>query len=277
MTNVKWIKIKTDIFNDEAIQLIEQMPEGDSIIVIWFKLLVKAGQINNGGLVYFRENIPYTEETLATILRKPINTIRLAIQTFVNFGMVEITDQEQLLISNWEKHQNIAGMEQIREYNRIAKRKQRQKQKELELLKCQGQVKENHETDIDIDIDKDKDINKHIYITDDFLKFFLKEYEKVFLNVPILTNSMKDKIVEIMANNPNLKDRLAEIFQELKNTKFEFKNGIVKPDLTWLLQDNNFCKLANGGLKVIKKGTDKNKNFDKSKYVEDLMKGLNNG
>ena len=279
MANVKWIKITTDIFDDEAIQLIEQMPEGDSIIVIWFKLLIKAGQINNGGLIYFRENIPYTEEMLATILRKPISTVRLAIQTFVNFGMIEITDQEQLLISNWEKHQNIAGMEQIREYNRIAKRKQRQKQKELELLKCQGQcqgqIKESHETDIDIDIDID--IDKDIYKKNDFLKIFLKEYEKVFLNIPILTNSMKDKIIEIMSNNPNIKDRLADIFIELKNTKFEFKNGTVKPDLTWLLQDNNFCKLANGGLKVIKKDNIKNKNFDKSKYVEEIMKGLNNG
>ena len=109
------------------------------------------------------------------------------------------------------------------------------------------------------------------------MKIFLKEYEKVFLNVPILTNGMKDKIIEIMSNNLNLKDRLADIFTELKDTKFEFKNGIVKPDLTWLLQDDNFCKLANGGLKMIKKDNAKNKNFDKSKYVKEIMKGLNNG
>lgn len=284
MANVKWIKITTDIFDDEAIQLIEQMPEGDSIIVIWFKLLVKAGQINNGGLIYFRENIPYTEEMLATILRKPINTIRLAIQTFVNFGMIEITDQEQLLISNWEKHQNIERLEEIKKQTneRVKRHRERQKQK---LLKSNVTVT-LHETlrngevthlDIDKEIDIDKDINKYIYIKDDFLKIFLKEYEKVFINVPILTNSMKDKIIEIMSNNPNIKDRLGKIFQELKDTKFEFKNGTVKPDLTWLLKENNFCKIANGGLKVLKKDNNKNKNFDKSKYVEEMMKGLKNG
>ena len=35
---MKWIKIVTDIFDDEKIQLIEALPSADSILVIWFKL-----------------------------------------------------------------------------------------------------------------------------------------------------------------------------------------------------------------------------------------------
>ena len=131
MTEVKWIKLSTNIFDDETIKLIEQMPEGDAIIVIWFKLLVKAGLTNNNGLVYLKENIPYTEEMLATVFNKPLATIRLALRVFEQFKMIEITNANEILIKNWEKHQNVAGMEQIREYNRLAKRKQRQKQKEL--------------------------------------------------------------------------------------------------------------------------------------------------
>jgi len=38
MNGVQWIKITTDIFDDEKIQLIESMPEGDTLIVIWFKI-----------------------------------------------------------------------------------------------------------------------------------------------------------------------------------------------------------------------------------------------
>lgn len=44
MADVKWIKITTDIFDDEKILLIESLPEADSMIVIWFKLLYKAAQ-----------------------------------------------------------------------------------------------------------------------------------------------------------------------------------------------------------------------------------------
>ena len=44
MAEVKWIKIVTDVFDDEKILLIESLPEADSIIVIWFKLLCLAGK-----------------------------------------------------------------------------------------------------------------------------------------------------------------------------------------------------------------------------------------
>jgi len=168
MAEVKWIKILVDIFDDEAIELIEQMPDGDSLLIIWFKLLAKAGKCNDGGLIYFKENIPYTEEMLATIFKKPIATIRLAIQTFIQFGLIELTDTHQILIRNWEKHQNVEAMEQIREYNRIAKRKSRKKKKELEELKrieCQkmsmtqnGNVIECHETDIEEEKEEEKEL-----------------------------------------------------------------------------------------------------------------------
>ncbi|HFI0901946.1 TPA: phage replisome organizer N-terminal domain-containing protein, partial [Streptococcus suis] len=38
-SEIKWIKIVTDIFDDEKILLIESLPEADTIIVVWFKLL----------------------------------------------------------------------------------------------------------------------------------------------------------------------------------------------------------------------------------------------
>jgi len=42
MGDVKWIKIVTDIFDDEKIRLIDALPDNDTILVIWFKLLVQA-------------------------------------------------------------------------------------------------------------------------------------------------------------------------------------------------------------------------------------------
>ena len=131
MSEIKWIKITTDVFEDETIELIETMPEGDSIIIIWFKLLCKAGKINNFGQIYFKENIPYNDEMLATIFKRPINIIRLAINTFKQFGMIEITDTNAILISNWEKHQNVEGMEQAKLLKQLRNRKYYEKQKLL--------------------------------------------------------------------------------------------------------------------------------------------------
>lgn len=130
MADIKWIKITTDIFSDEKILLIEQMPEADTIIVIWFKLLCMAGRDNNNGIFVMNNRMPYTEEMLATLFRRPLNTVRLALSTFEAFGMVDIVD-DVYTIPNWEKHQNIEGMERIRELTRKRVAKHREKQKVL--------------------------------------------------------------------------------------------------------------------------------------------------
>ena len=67
MNGVQWIKITTDIFDDEKIQLIESMPEGDTLIVIWFKILVLAGKQNNSGILSLGNKVYYTEEMLSTV------------------------------------------------------------------------------------------------------------------------------------------------------------------------------------------------------------------
>ena len=144
MADVKWIKITTDIFSDEKILLIEQMPDADSLLVIWFKLLCMAGKENNYGVFLMRNRMPYTEEMLATIFRRPLNTVRFALATFEAFGMIEIED-DIICIPNWEKHQNIEGLEKIREQTRKRVAKHREKQKQA-LLTSGNVTDENNNT-----------------------------------------------------------------------------------------------------------------------------------
>ena len=129
MAEVKWIKIVTDIFDDEKILLIESMPEADAIIVIWFKLLCMAGKQNNSGVFLMNGRIAYTDEMFATIFRRPVNTVRLALNTFEKFGMIEIVN-DTVTIPNWEKHQQLDVLEASREAtkNRVARYRAKQKQ-----------------------------------------------------------------------------------------------------------------------------------------------------
>lgn len=157
MASVKWIKITTDIFSDEKILLIEQMPDADSLLVIWFKLLCMAGKENNYGVFMMRNRMPYTEEMLSTIFRRPLNTVRLALSIFESFGMIDIED-DIITIPNWEKHQNIEGMEKIREQNRV--RKQRQREKQKFLLESHVTSRDSHAIDKNR-IDKNR-IDKNI-------------------------------------------------------------------------------------------------------------------
>ena len=58
MAEVKWIKLLTEMFDDEKIKLIEAVPEADMILVIWIKLLTLAGKKNMNGYIFLTENIP---------------------------------------------------------------------------------------------------------------------------------------------------------------------------------------------------------------------------
>ena len=78
MADVKWIKIVTDIFDDEKIRFIETMPNGDEIIVIWFKILCLAGKSNSSGFLMFTSRLAYTEEMLASIFNRGVIGISAA-------------------------------------------------------------------------------------------------------------------------------------------------------------------------------------------------------
>lgn len=143
MADVKWIKMATEIFDNRKIRQIESLPDGDAIIVIWMKLLCLAGNINDNGLVYFTKEIPYTDQMLSTQFNRPMTTVQLAISTFEQFGMVEVIDN-LLHISNWEKYQNVEGMEKIREQTRKRVAKHRENQK---LLDCNVTVTQCNATD----------------------------------------------------------------------------------------------------------------------------------
>lgn len=130
MADVKWIKITTDIFDDEKILLIESLPDAYSIIVVWFKLLCLAGKQNNSGVFVMSNQIAYTDKMLATIFRMKETTVQLALQTFEQFGMIEIIDGV-ITIPNWGKHQNMDQLESKKEYMRTYMQEYRAKQKLL--------------------------------------------------------------------------------------------------------------------------------------------------
>lgn len=213
------------MFEDEKIKLIEQMPDADTILIIWVKLLSQAGKTNASGYIYLSENIPYTDEMLAAIFNRPVSTVRLALKTFQDFGMITIDDENYIAISNWEKHQNVDALEKIRKQTRkrVARHRKRQKekkqQKKLHVTEgnenkphknnnhsaCNVTVTEGNETEEELeeDIDKERDI-KNKYIRDLYNHYL----SKGIIQHRKLTDAMK------RAANARLRDYN---FEELKD------------------------------------------------------------
>jgi len=119
------------MFDDEKIKIIESMPDRDAILIIWIKLISLAAKTNANGWIYLTEEMPYDEDSLATVLNRPVNTVKLALSLFEKYSMIETGGNGGIFITNFEKHQNIEGLERIREQSRLRVAKHREKQKQL--------------------------------------------------------------------------------------------------------------------------------------------------
>ena len=130
MAEVKWIKIATDIFDDEKILLIESLPDSYAIITAWFKLLCLAGKQNNDGVFLMNDKIAYTDKMLATIFRMKESTVKLALDTFEQFEMIQKIDGA-ITIPKWNKHQTLDAYEKKKARDRRYQEERRARQRAL--------------------------------------------------------------------------------------------------------------------------------------------------
>ena len=275
MDGVKWIKITTDIFDDEKILLIESLPEADSIIVIWFKLLCLAGKMNNSGVFMLNDKIAYTNKMLSTIFRRKESTVQLALKTFEQFGMVKIIDGV-ITIPNWGKHQNLEQMEDRKRYQREYQREYRKKQKLLASGENEGENSDSkclhkhlhedlHKPNINSlegeeeeEEDKEKEIERDIKVLSDFspekspephpadIVNLFNSICKSFPQVKQLTENRK-KAIKARLRTYTLAD-FETVFRNAESSAFlkgkNKRNWSATFD--WILNDSNFAKILEG-------------------------------
>lgn len=225
MSEVKWIKITTDIFDDEKIILIESLPDAYAIITVWFKLLCLAGKQNNSGVFIMSNRIPYTEKMLATIFRMKESTVTMALRTFEEFGMIEVVDGV-ITIPNWGKHQSLEQLEERRRYQREYQREYRKKQKELtapkeEESKCLHKHLHKHNVNT-LDIDKEIDIDKNnISISEEPKKVRHKygQYQNVLLD--------DEQMEKLKSEFSDWEIRIERLSEYMASTGKSYKNHLA--------------------------------------------------
>lgn len=241
MADVKWIKIAVDMFDNRKIKQIGSMPKGDSLLLMWVQLLCLAGNVNDGGFIYLTKEIPYTDEMLATQFNKPISTVRLALKTFEQFGLIEIINN-MIFLSSWEKHQSTDRLATIREKDRERKRRKREAEKLLpqHSMECPRTSMDvpriDIEGDIDIDIDKDKNKNKSISKKSPRHKH--GEYQNVLLS--------DDDLDKLKAEFPSDWDqRIQRLSEYMASSGKSYKNHLATIR-NWARRDKPAAKAAGG-------------------------------
>ena len=263
MAEVKWIKITTDVFDDEKILLIESLPEADSIIVIWFKLLCLAGKQNNSGVFIMGNRIPYTDKMLATIFRRKEATVQLALQTFEQFGMIELVDGV-ITIPNWGKHQNLDQLESKKEYMRNYMQEYRAKQKALTGGK--SNCKTNNKTNVsEADKNKkriDKEIEKEEEKREKEITNLFNSLCPSFSKVKVLSDSMKTEIAKTLAEFSE--SDISAAFEKAEKSSFLKGNNERKwkASFDWLIKAENIAKVLNGNFDDKKEAQSSGASYD---------------
>ncbi len=264
MADVKWIKIVTDIFDDEKIYLIEDLPEADSIIVIWFKLLCLAGKQNNSGVFMLNDKIPYTEKMLSSIFRRKESVVKLALETFKRLEMIELFDNV-ITIPNWEKHQSLESFEMAREQTRKRVQKHREKQKQIAQNDCNVTVTQDvtlqyeNVTQTDkirldkIRLDKirlEEEIREDISSTKVDYHRILNSFNSICISFPKVQklSDARKKAIKARLNNGYTYDDFDKLFTLTESSSFLKGNNEKKWQATfdWLIKDANIAKVLDG-------------------------------
>jgi predicted phage replisome organizer len=245
VADVKWIKITTDIFDDEKILLIEAMPSADSIIVIWFKLLALAGKQNNDGVFMMSHRIAYTDEMLATIFRRDINTVRLALSSFEKLGMIEIVN-DVITIPNWNKHQSLDSYEKKKERDRLYQAERRAKQRLL-AEKSSDTSSDIAVSEEDKEREKEKERDKESNRTD--FQSVVDLFHSICVSFPKVRSlsDARKKAIKARLNTYTMED-FKTVFENAEASSFlkgsNDRNWSANFD--WLIADKNIAKVLEG-------------------------------
>jgi predicted phage replisome organizer len=241
MADVKWIKITTDVFDDEKILLIESLPDSYAIITVWFKLLCLAGKQNNSG-VFIMGQMPYTDKMLATIFRMKETTVTMALQTFEQFGMIEIIDGV-ITIPNWDKHQSLDAYAKKKERDRLYQQERRYKQKLLASKKSSDKSSDIAVSEEDIEEDKDKEKEKIDY------KGVTALYNSVCVSYPAVKTLSENRKKAIRARlKAYTMDDFKTLFEKAEASDFLKGSNSSNWSATfdWLIKDANMAKVLDG-------------------------------
>jgi predicted phage replisome organizer len=161
MTEVKWVKITTDMFDNRKIKHLRRLDNGDNLALIWVMLLTIAGRSNADGSLYLTEGMPYDAAMLSDELGFDEQTIDFALKTMVQLRMI-IKEKGVFRIAGWEEYQNVEGMEKIKEQTRKRVAKHRDK-KTLSDDRCNADVTQCNATEEEEEGEEEKEFHSFVH------------------------------------------------------------------------------------------------------------------
>lgn len=220
-TKFYWLQLKEDFFDDDAIEWLEEQPNGTAYSLFYLKLCLKS--LRSNGILIRKVGhmlIPYDEVKLGEMTKTPSDTVLVAMNLLLKIGLVQKLENGALYMTQVERMIGSKSM------GAFKKQQQRMRGKENPLELPSGEVEkspselpEGQEVDkCPPDIEKEKEID-----TDTELEKRKEKKEKygTFDNV-LLTPAEYDRLKNDFSNYQAAIDFLSAYIEE--NPKYKKKN-----------------------------------------------------
>ena len=122
----------------------------------------------------------------------------------------------------------------------------------FENKKTSGYSQKKPNVNVNVNVNENVNENAEVFEkekkTDPFINpiktFFVEEYKKEMGNIPRLSSFECNRLLELSANNPDIKELIPEAVRRLK--RIDFGDIQFTPSASWLLKGNNFERIMNG-------------------------------
>ena len=128
-----WLKLPKDFFKRHDIVYICSLPNGQMIVFFYLKLMVES--IDHDGELRFSEDIPYSDEMLASITTTDIETVKTSMKVLGDLGLAVRSDDGTIIL---KKVKNMVGYETKWAEKKRAYREQKRQSEDNVLKVSEG-------------------------------------------------------------------------------------------------------------------------------------------
>lgn len=242
-----WLQLKEDFFDEDAIDWLEDQPNGKEYSLFYLKLCLKSLRTN--GILIRKVGsmlLPYDHIKLGELTKTNPDTVIVAMELLTKIGLVRKLENGELYITQVE---NMIGSQSIGAF----KKQQQLMRRENNLIEGGTKVEKippdiDIELDIDLDIDKEIDIEKDKRERIDYQQV-ADMYNEICISFPKCTtlSENRKKSIKARLKTYSLEDfknlfTLAEQSDFLKGKNDRNWNA----NFDWLIKDSNFAKVLDG-------------------------------
>lgn len=241
-----YMRLKEDFFdNNDAVKIMESMPDGYLYSNILLKLYLKSLKCN--GRLMYNDRIPYNAEVLATLTGHSVGVVEKALDIFESLGLIEVLNNGAIYMLDIQNFIGKSSTEADR------KREYRAKIEAEKKLLINGQAsghlsgQNSPEIEIEKEIEREREIETEIKRVN--YQLIADMYNDTCVSFPRLTklSESRKKAIKARLNTYSIED-FKRLFEKAEASSFlkGKSNRDWMASFDWLIKDANMAKVLDG-------------------------------